>query len=70
MKNIFIKIFQSGMACVYRFGLIQVRQRFISFDVNHNVIDTVLEGKNKIYSAFVSPEPRINFKYSIMKTHA
>jgi hypothetical protein len=35
------------------------------FDADNNVIDTLSVGKDSIYSTFISPEPRINLKYSI-----
>ena len=36
-----------------------------SFDANNNVIDTISINTNVAYSTFVSPEPRINLKYTI-----
>jgi outer membrane cobalamin receptor len=39
-----------------------------SFDQNHNVIDTLVVGKGYEYASFISPEPRINLKYSLDET--
>jgi hypothetical protein len=39
-----------------------------SFDQNHNVTDTLVVGKGYEYASFISPEPRINMKYSLNKS--
>ena len=40
------------------------------FNTNYNVIDTIQYETRTAYSTFVTPEPRINLKYSINKTSA
>ena len=36
-----------------------------NFDVNYRFLDSSIIAKNKIYSTFINPEPRVNLKYII-----
>lgn len=40
------------------------------FDINSSVSDTLLVAKNKVYSKYFSPEPRININFNLTQTAA